>query len=355
MLVAVAAVVSFGIAKRSDSKKKRSANKPKEHKLVIDHRNLLSAIVTEQASLVEVFVEFCSWVRKWIPLNRVADFTANVFLTNKFCPVEHIAISHQDWLTAIGLTTEEIRKSVDETHIFSQLARVSENLLDAVKETRILIEDITQELPTIRVIRSKVDWMKVACTKFLNEFDRHRSIWVTMSSKVEDLDSAITDYYERVLERFEIRHMSAEDRAITSTTRLPPSSATSLEDSDAKNEFIPTKIPETVEGTTKKLTWAEMEDTDDEDEEVYKKSMPTERPETVEGTTKRISWADMVDSADEDEYDEDEEGQINVENSAAEKVKGVLEQERTTTTTIERMAGRKVVNSRKNRKNNRKY
>jgi hypothetical protein len=350
MLVAVAAVVSFGIAKRSNSKKK-SGNKPKEHKLVIDHRNLLSAIVPEQASLVEVFAEFCSWVRKWIPLNRVADFTANVFLTNKFCPVEHIAISHQDWLTAIGLTTEEIRKSVDETHIFSQLARVSDNLLDAVKEIRILIEDITLELPTIRVIRSKVDWMKVACTKFLNEFDRQRSIWVTMSSKVEDLDSAITDYYERVLERFEIRHMSSEDRAITSTTSLPPSSATSLEDSDEKNEVI----PETVEATTKKLTWAEMEDTDDEDEKISNENMPTPRPETVEATTKRISWADMVDSADEDEYDDDEEGQINVENSAK-KVKGVLEQERTTTTTIQPMAGRKVVNSReKNRKNNRKY
>ena len=306
MLVAVAAVVSFGIAKRSNSKKKRSGNKPKEHQLVIDHRDLLSAIVPEQASLVEVFAEFCSWVRKSIPPNTVPAFSASVFLTRKVCPAEHLAIAHQDWLTAIGLTTGEIRKSVDETQIFTQLARVSNNLLVAVSNIQNLVRDITDELPTIQRIRFAVSWMRVPCTKLLDDLERHRSIWATMSSKVKDLHSAITLYYEKVLERTEITEMAAEDSAITTTTSLSSFTATSSEDSDAKNEeisnkSIPTERPESVEATTKKLTRAEIEDTDDEDEEISNNSIPTERPATFEATTKKLTWAEIEDTDDEDE------------------------------------------------------
>ena len=318
---------------------------------VLNYANYLFAGF--DSPFVKVLTLFCSSIRTWNPKKKVDDLAASLFLTDRFCKAETVVMYHQDWLSAISLTTQDIRKGADEIPILTHLARVSDNLLDVVREIQMFVDSIVPDLPTLRHIRSKVDGLKVFSSKFLHDFERHRSIWVTMSSKVEDLDSAITDYYERVLERFEIRHMSAEDRAITSTTRLPPSSATSLEDSDAKNEVIPTERPATVEGTTKKLTWAEMEDTDDKDEESINSMIPTTEPETVEATTKRMSWADMVDSEEEDEYDDDENVQM-IDELSAEKMMEVFDQQ-SITTTSEPMAEWKVVNNPKTRRKDRKY
>lgn len=342
--------VTGGKGKGSLKNGGKSKQSSMAYKYDIDQRDLLSNVVSEQASLLGVMSKICSSVRAWTPRKKkVDDIAAYMFFTTSFCSLENAMMYHQDWLSSISLTKQEVQKGVSETQNLSGLVRTSGNLYKIVAETQEIVNKVTGEYKTIREIRSKVEGLASIISKFLHDMERHRAIWVTMTRKAGDLNFAILEYSNKRKERLELGLMSAEDVVVvvpeTATTTSPMEPETTIGLMSAEDVVV---VGPTAATTT---TTVEPETT------ISRTTLSTSSATTSKKfTTKRMSWADMVDSADEDEYDDDEEeeGQI-FGTDSAERLKEVFEDETSTTTTMEPMADWKVVNSRKNRKNDRKY
>ena len=309
--------VTGGKGKGSLKNGGKSKQSSMAYKYDIDQRDLLSNVVSEQASLLGVMSQICSSVRAWTPRTKnVDDIAAYMFFTTGFCSLENAMMYHQDWLSSISLTKQGIQKGVSETQNLSGLARTSGNLFNVVTEIQEIVNKVSGEYKTIREIRSKVKGLASIISKFMHDMERHRAIWVTMTRKAGDLSFAILEYSTKRNERLELGLMSAEDVVV-----VVPTTSTTTTTVEPETTISRTTLSTLSATTSKKFT------------------------------TKRMSWADMVDSADEDEYDDDEEE----ETDSAERLREVFEEETSTTTTMDPMADWKVVNSRKNRKNDRKY